>query len=530
MAKTILIILDGLGLNPVEKGNPIIETPTPYLDTIINLSPHINLSASAEAVGLSWGEVGNSEVGHSNIGTGQIVWQDLPRIDQTIEDGSFAKNEVIKEAMNNVKKNNSSLHLLGLVSDGGVHSHIKHLFALLDIAKASAVKDVFIHVFTDGRDTPQDVAKRFIGELNKKTSSLGLGKISTIAGRFYAMDRDDHWERIKKVYDCLTGFSHQVAKSAEAAIDEGYRLKLNDENIEPTIISLGEKKQFIADRDSLILFNFRADRAREITLAIAQEKFKHFAREKAPKDMFFATMTPYETDWKIDIRTIFGSLKYENPLSAIISQKKLKQLHIAETEKYAHVTYFFNGGREKEMPGEEYVCIPSPRVDNFAKIPEMSLNRVTSELLGRISKSDLDFVVVNFANPDMVGHTGDYKAAQKALIAVDKNLSFLVPKVQQLGYKTFITADHGNVEQMVNLETGEIDKEHTINPIFFLSIGKDFSSKAKITSNDHKTIWQELSVDQPKGVLADITPMVAESLEIIDVSYFSGQSLRESLV
>jgi len=526
--KSVLIILDGFGLNPVIKGNPIMSTPLPFLDEILKNSPRINLSASAESVGLSWGEVGNSEVGHSNIGTGQIIWQDLPKINQAIEKGTFFKNKVLNNAFENCLENDSSLHLIGLLSDGGVHSDISHLFALLEIAQSKGLKKVYIHVITDGRDTAPKIAEKFIKELDEKMKKLNLGKISTLSGRFYAMDRDNHWERIEKVYKVLTGASERSAKDASAALKMGYDEGQSDENIEPTIISLGSQEQFLSDNDSVIIFNFRADRAREITLAIGDKNFKHFKRKKTAKNIYFATMTPYETDWKIKIHTVFGLLHYEPPFSDIIGVKKLNQLHIAETEKYAHVTYFFNGGREKEINNEKYINIPSPRIDNYAQKPEMSLHQVTSELLGEIGKNEYEFIVVNFANTDMVGHTGDYKAAQKALAAVDENLSYLVPKAQKSGYRIFLTADHGNIEQMINLETGEIDKEHTTNPVFFVLLSENLTA-TNLSEKEHQNLWESIAAENPKGVLADITPTLAESLGLGDVSYFSGQSMLSIL-
>lgn len=523
MSKVMLIILDGFGLNPIEKGNPLFEVETPTLDFLLKTSPYINLSASAESVGLSWGEVGNSEVGHSNIGTGQIIWQDLPRISSIIKNGSFFKNEVILKNMRFAKKKNSSLHLVGLISDGGIHSHLDHLFALMKMAKSNNLDKVFIHGFTDGRDTPPKCAKKFISAIEAKAKSLGIGRISTLSGRFYAMDRDNHWERIKKVYQVMTGDSAHVKKSPIEVIKDGYHRGQNDETIEPAIISLGKQEQFIRDDDAVIIFNFRADRSREITLALGQKDFSHFKRKR--KLINLATMTPYETDWKMDIETIFGALKYEHTLSDLLAKNNISQLHMAETEKYAHVTYFFNGGREKEAKKEKYLCIPSPRVLSYAKEPEMSLNGLVSELLAQISKSNYQFVVVNFANADMVGHTGDFGAAKKAIISIDKNLQFLISKAKSAGYEIFLTADHGNVEQMINLETLEIDKEHTINPVFFLKIEKKYNEKIKFSQKEHVKLWSKICLESPKGVLADIPPTVSASLGLPVAGCFSGQSL-----
>jgi 2,3-bisphosphoglycerate-independent phosphoglycerate mutase len=343
------------------------------------------------------------------------------------------------------------------------------------------------------------------------------------------MDRDNHWERIKKVYEVMTGESENVKKTAPQALEDGYKKGEGDETIEPSIISLGDKKQFLKDRDSVIIFNFRADRAREITIALGQKKFDKFKKTTDVTDLCLATMTPYETDWKIKISTIFGALEYQNTISDIFSQNKISQLHVAETEKYAHVTYFFNGGREKEAAGEKYLCIPSPRVESYAEKPEMSLHQVVSQLLAEISKNDYQFVVVNFANPDMVGHCGDFEATKKAIAVVDENLRYLISKAKSVGFDIFLTADHGNAEQMINLETGEIDKEHTTNPIFFVRIKEINNEETKFTRDDHKQIWSDLSLDQPKGVLADITPTIAEVLGIEGIEYFSGQSLLNIL-
>lgn len=524
----MLIILDGLGLNPIKKGNPLMETKTPTLDSLVKNCPHLALAASSEAVGLSWGEVGNSEVGHSNIGTGEIQWQDLPRIDQTVKDGKFKKNPVIKKACEHAKKSGSALHLLGLVSDGGVHSHISHLFALLEIAKEYGVEDVFIHVFSDGRDTPPKVAKRYLEDLEKKTKELGLGKISTVSGRFYAMDRDNHWERIEKVYNAMTGEETKTAKSAVSAVEQAYDEGQNDENIEPTIIACGSKNQFLKKNDAVIFFNFRADRARQITLAIADPKFSDFERKKKLKGIYFATMTPYETDWDIKVHTIFKLIEYRNPLASQIEKGNLAQLHIAETEKYAHVTYFFNGGEEKVKKGEKHVNIPSPRLTSYDKKPEMSIYEVTSTLLAEISKEDFGFVVVNYANPDMVGHTGNFKAAKKAIAEVDKNLDYLLSKSLKLNFAIFVTADHGNVEQMMNLETKEIDKEHTTNPVPFFWV-KEYQGRKEVEITEHQKIWEELASIQPQGVLADIPPTIAELLEIERSEAFSGESLLSTL-
>lgn len=527
MPKVMLIILDGLGLSFEKKGNPLFEAKTPMLDYLLETSPHLNLSASAEAVGLSWGEVGNSEVGHSNIGTGEVIWQDLPRIDSTIANRSFYRNKVILGLMSKVKKNKSSLHLVGLISDGGVHSHLNHLLALLEIARRESINRVYLHAFTDGRDTPPKSAKKFIEKIETKTKESGVGKISTISGRFYAMDRDDHWERIEKAYQVMAGDSSNVKKSSLDILKQGYAKGQNDETIEPAMVGLGEKTQFLNNNDGVIIFNFRADRAREITLALGQKDFKQFKRKKID-NLALATMTPYETDWKLEIETIFGALSYKNPLADILAQNKISQLHLAETEKYAHVTYFFNGGREKKLLGEEHICIPSPRVDDYSQKPEMSLSLVVSELLAQINKN-FDFIVVNFANPDMIGHTGDYKAAQIAISAVDKNLKFLLSKAKNAGYDIFITADHGNVEQMINLETGEIDKEHTINPVFLIRVKNKLKNDIKFSVEEHRKIWSKASLDPPKGVLADITSTLCQSLGLALGSSFSGQSLIDLL-
>ena len=317
----------------------------------------------------------------------------------------------------------------------------------------------------------------------------------------------------------MTVDSAVIKKNPEQVLKENYQKGESDETIEPSIISLGDPKQFLRSNDSVIIFNFRADRAREITLSLGKSKLK----------LNLATMTPYETDWKMEIKTIFGSLKYQSPLSDILAEHNISQLHIAETEKYAHVTYFFNGGREKEEVKEKFYLIPSPRVESYAKKPEMSLYQVVSTLLSLIAKTNYQFVVVNFANPDMIGHTGDFASAKLAIKAVDENLKFLVNKAKVIGYDIFITADHGNIEQMINLETGEIDKEHTTNPVFLIRIKDNYKEKNKFSFEVHRQIWNEVALENPKGVLADITSTVASVLDIEGVSYFSGQSLLNLL-
>ena len=525
--KTALIILDGLGIESNEKINPVYQAKTPLLDFLFSQSPYLVIEASQEAVGLPWGEAGNSEVGHFNLGTGNLNWQTQEMINQAIENGSFFKNPIFLEALNWVKTKKTRLHLIGLVSDGGVHSHINHLLALLDLAKQNqlAKNQVFIHGFTDGRDTAPKNAEKNFKTLDEAIKKLKIGEIASVSGRYFVMDRDNHWERTLLAYQAMVEGVGEKAQDAQSAIRMGYERKETDEFIKPTIvINNNYKLKTISEGDAVIFFNFRADRARQLTkLFLAQES--NLPKRKIIQDLFFVTMTPYETDWKLpNLKIAFAPVLPNATLASLVSTNHMSQLHLAETEKYAHVTYFFNGGREKPYLKETQIVVPSPRVATYDLAPAMSANLVSQKLKALVSRFPYDLVVLNFANCDMVGHTGNFQAIIKAIEATDLNLKNIVPFLVSQKYQIFITADHGNAEQAINPETGEIDKEHSINPVFLIKV-KDWP-QANVTINPylHKKLWTKLSLELKKGILVDVTATVASSLGL-KTEEFSGDNI-----
>jgi len=465
----VLVILDGWGQTPNQEGNAIFSVATPNFDQLLSYFPHAQLHASGQEVGLSWGEPGNSEVGHLNLGSGRIIMQDLPRIDKTIEDGTFFSNRELLEAYNLALKNKKNLHLIGLVSAGGVHSHLNHLLALLDLASRLKVNNVFVHMITDGRDTPPRVALNDLKTLENKFQSLGLGKVATVVGRYLAMDRDKHWDRIQKAYDCLTLSSWpQKAPSPAEAIQAAYNAGQTDEFIEPVLI---EGTPRIQDGDPIIFFNYRADRSKQLSESLISPDFQGFNRQVVLRRSYFVSFTSYGHEPSPNVKIAFFAEKIQNPLAKVLSDNQLKQFHLAETEKYAHVTYFFNGGREEPFPGEERLLIPSPKVATYDLKPEMSAPEITRELTSRLP--NYDFIVVNFANPDMVGHTGNLKATIKACEVVDLCLGKVVKEALANKFVVVITADHGNAEQMLNANTGEPDTGHTINPVPLVIVAND---------------------------------------------------------
>ena len=472
-SKVILIILDGWGYAPLWGGNAVELAQTPNMDSYWRRYPHTILKAAEEAVGLPHHEPGNSEVGHLNLGSGQIVRQNLPGITQTIEDGSFFQNPILLGAINHAKKNKSNLHLMGLVSDGGVHSHIDHLFALLDLIKKENFDRVFIHVFTDGRDTDPMKSLSYLATLEAKIKNLGLGKIESVSGRYYAMDRDNRWGKIQPVYELLTLGIGPRSETPEKAISQCYREGKYDEFITPTaIVSPNEEFVPLKNNDALIFFNFRADRTRELTWALVKKNFSGFRRQVFLTNLYFATFAFHEEyEEALPVKVVFRHAGIFNPLAKVIADHSLKQFHLAETEKYAHVTYFFNGGREEPFPGEERLLIPSPKVATYDLKPEMSAPEITRELTSRLP--NYDFIVVNFANPDMVGHTGNLKATIKACEVVDLCLGKVVKEALANKFVVVITADHGNAEQMLNANTGEPDTGHTINPVPLVIVAND---------------------------------------------------------
>lgn len=516
-----LVILDGWGIAPRGKGNAIANADTPNFDKLIATYPTMTLRASGDEVGLSWGEMGTSEVGHLNLGAGRIFYQTLPRINKAIEDGSFFSNKILREAAGHVKKNKSSLHLMGLLSTGRVHSTIEHLYALLKFAKEQRIKKVFIHAFLDGRDSVYNSGIDFVEKLQKKIKECGIGKIATLSGRFYAMDRDNRWDRTEKAYQAIAlGESEEYFSDPILAIKASYKKKIYDEEFVPVVIL--EKKKPVAvieENDAIVFFNYRADRARQITKAFVLEKFDKFPREKFFPKLFFAAMTEYEKD--LSVKIIFPPEEIKVCLAKILSEAGLKQLHIAETEKYAHVTFFFNGMKEEGFSGEDRIIVPSPHVASYDKEPEMSAGIVTEKLVKEIMAQRYDFIVVNFANADMVGHTGNYKATVQAAETIDKCLGRVADVVLPMGGVLVITADHGNAEEILNLETGEMDKEHSTNPVPLILAGREFEEGAA----ERGAAETDLSLLQPVGVLADVAPTILKIMKIKKPDEMTGTSL-----
>jgi len=500
MRPVVLVIMDGFGISDVVDGNAIAGAVKPNLERLLSKYPHTTLGASGRDVGLPQGQMGNSEVGHLNLGAGRIVYQDYTRISLAIEEGRIKDIPVITGAMRSAMEH-GSLHLLGLLSDGGVHSHNTHLYALMELAREMGVPRVFIHAILDGRDVPPRSALSYFSELEEKTRSCGLGKVSTISGRYYTMDRDRRWERTEMAYRALVQGQGFFAASPEEAVVAGYERGENDEFIKPTVT---DKNGLIKDGDSVIFFNFRPDRARQITRAFVQDDFAEFPRRKL--DLTFVCMTQY--DATIQAPVAFPPEYLKNTLGEVISHAGLRQLRIAETEKYAHVTYFFNGGREQPNPGEDRVLIPSPKVATYDQKPEMSAREVTQTVIEKIRAEAYDLIVLNFANPDMVGHTGIYQAAVRAVETVDRAVGQVVDQVLKQGGAALITADHGNAEKMVDSKTGQPHTAHTTNPVPFI-----------------------LAMDGPAlslrtdGILADVAPTILDLLSLEKPGEMLGRSI-----
>jgi len=519
LKKVLLVILDGWGLSPLQEGNSTYLANTPNLDWIYGSYPKTSLSASGVDVGVSSGESGNSEVGHLNIGSGRVVWESLPRINQSIDDGSFFQNDNILSAINNVKNSEKALHLVGLCSAGSVHSNINHLFALLKIAGSQRLDKVYIHMITDGRDTAQKVAKEDIAKIKEQTEKNGVGKIATIIGRFYAMDRDKHYERIEKAYNLWVSGSGDFYNDPLDAIEANYRAGADDEKIGPCLL---DKDGLIKQGDSIVMFNFRADRARQMLETFESDSFFEFNRQKI-SNLNIVTMTKYFDSQKSSV--IFLPLNMESVLADVVASAGLKQSHIAETEKYAHVTYFFNGGEEKPHENENQILVPSKGAESYDTTPEMSASEIKEKVLEALDQQN-DFVVVNFANGDMVGHSGNLEATVKAVEAVDLNLAEIMSRASKNKYSVIITADHGNCELMVNPANGEINKEHTSSPVPFVFADlaiKPFTPQSGIIFSKQNLI--DYSAQTAVGVLADIAPTIIELLGVAKPPEMSGRSL-----
>ena len=515
----VLVVLDGWGITTPYSGNAISQANTTNINSYLVKYPSATLVASGEGVGLPWGESGNSEVGHLNLGLGRIIYQNLPRIDKAIADGSFYKNKVLLKAIEQVKNNNSKLHFIGLVSSGCVHSSLEHLEALIEMAKENEVKNFYIHAILDGRDTPFNSGLSFIQKVGKSLVGSG-GKIASLHGRFYAMDRDNHWDRTSKSYETMVLATGERYESAEKAVEASYKKKIYDEEFMPTVIT--ENNQPIAkieDGDAVIFFNYRPDRARQLTKAFVLPGFEKFKREKY-LNILFAGFSEYENSLPMEI--VFPTEVIRDTLGEVLARAGLKQLRIAETEKYAHVTYFFNGGQEKKSVGEDHVLIPSPAVSSYDEQPEMSAIKITDKVISAIDQDDYDFILINFANADMVGHTGNLKATVEAVEAVDKCMGRIVQSVLNKSGMLLITADHGNAEVVFNMQTGMIDKEHSSNPVPLIIISKAYEGKS-LFLNDAP--GGDLSLVQPQGMLSDVAPTILKVMGIEKPEKMTGRSL-----
>lgn len=500
----MLIILDGFGIGKNYPGNAVLLANKPNFDRLSREYPTTSLEASGLAVGLPHGQMGNSEVGHLNIGSGRVIYQELTRITKAIEDGDFFEKKEFLDAIENVKKNNSKMHFMGLVSDGGVHSHNTHLYGLLELMKRHSLDNVYVHAILDGRDVPPTIGKEHIKELEDKMAEIGVGKIATVAGRYYTMDRDKRWERTQLGYDAMTLGKGKEDTDPVEAVAKSYSEGIHDEFMLPTVIKENGKPVATIDSgDSIIFFNFRPDRARQITRAIVDENFSGFEREKIV-NTFYVTMTDYDKTMP-NVHVAYKNNPILNTLGEYISKKGLSQLRVAETEKYAHVTFFFNGGREESFENEDRALIPSPKVATYDLQPEMSAYEVKDEVLNRIKMNKYDLIILNFANPDMVGHTGVIPAAIKAIETVDECLGEIIDLLEEVGGKAIITSDHGNAEEELD-DNGNPVTAHTTNRVPLILVG-------------------DKNIKLREGILADLSPTLLELLGLEKPAEMTGESL-----
>lgn len=504
---TVLMILDGYGLNNKEQGNAVAEGKTPVMDKLMAECPFVKGYASGMDVGLPDGQMGNSEVGHLNMGAGRIVYQELTRITKEIQDGDFFKNEALLDAVRNAKEHDSALHMYGLLSDGGVHSHNTHLYALLELAKREGLKKVYVHCFLDGRDTPPASGKDFVQELTDKMAEIGIGEIATVMGRYYAMDRDNRWDRVELAYKAMVCGEGLTAESGVEAVENSYAEDKTDEFVVPTVIMKnGVPTAKIQDNDSIIFFNFRPDRAREITRAFCCDDFTGFERGER---LNVAYVCFSEYDVTIPNKEVaFKKVVITNTFGEFLAAHHLKQARIAETEKYAHVTFFFNGGVEEPNEGEDRILVKSPKVATYDLKPEMSAYEVCDKFVEAIKSGKYDVIITNFANPDMVGHTGIKEAAIKAVEAVDECVGRVVDAIKEVDGQLFICADHGNAEQLVDYETGAPFTAHTTNPVPFILVNYDPAYTLR-----------------EGGCLADIAPTMIEMMGMEQPKEMTGKSL-----
>jgi len=529
--------MDGWGLSSNTRGNAVALAKTPNLDKFWASFPHTQLIACGEAVGLPKGEKGNSEAGHLNLGTGRTIYQDLVRINMSIADGSFFKNTAFLEAAKVVKNNNSALHIMGMIGAAGAHSSTQHLLALLRLAKEKKLARVYLHLFTDGRDSPPHSAPTFLEQVETKMTELKIGKIASIIGRFWAMDRDNRWERTQKAYEAIAEGKGLTAKTPDEAIQQAYKRKETDEFIQPTvIIDHNQPVATVNDKDAVIFFNFRIDRPRQLTKAFVLKNFEDykpkkasfdpyaerygqkiyaplkgietFKRGKTYKNLYFVTMTEYEKG--LPTKIAFPRRQIILPLAQVLSQNNKRQFHVSETEKERFVTYYFNGFRERPFTDEKWYEISSPPVKTYDQKPEMSVFEITKEVIKRISQNHWGFILINFANPDMVGHTGVLEAGIKACEATDQCVGKIVNYTLSMGGTALITADHGNVEEMINLSTGQIDTEHSTNPIPFIVTGKKYLGQPRVLQ---------------QGILADVAPTILKLMNINQPTIMTGRPL-----
>jgi len=504
---TVLMILDGYGLNENAAGNAVDEAKTPVMDKLMATCPFVQGNASGMAVGLPEGQMGNSEVGHLNLGAGRIVYQDLTKITKAIQDGDFFTNEELLAACDNVKKRDSSLHLLGLVSDGGVHSHNQHIYGLLDLAKKQGLKNVYVHCFLDGRDTPPESGKQFVQELTDKMQEIGVGEVATVIGRYYAMDRDNRWERVEQAYNALVNGIGNTAASGVEAVANSYADGKTDEFVLPTVVvKNGSPVAVVKENDSVIFFNFRPDRARELTRTFCVDDFDGFDRGMRIKTTFVCF-----TDYDVTIGNklvAFPKTEIMNTFGEYLAAHGMTQARIAETEKYAHVTFFFNGGIEEPNPGEDRILVNSPKVATYDLKPEMSAYGVCDKLIKAIKSTKYDVIIINFANPDMVGHTGIETAAVKAIEVIDECVGKTVEALKEVDGQMFICADHGNAEKLIDEKTGEPFTAHTTNPVPFILVNADKKYSLK-----------------EGGKLADIIPTMIEMMGMTKPEGMTGESL-----
>ena len=504
----ILMIMDGVGLNDESKGNAFKLANTPNLDKLIAKYPNTYIATSGMAVGLPEGQMGNSEVGHTNIGAGRIVYQDLTRITKEINDGDFFKNGEFLKAIENVKNNNSSLHLMGLLSDGGVHSHNSHLYALLKLAKEQGIENVYIHAFLDGRDTPPTSAIEYLKELEEKIKEIGVGKIVTLAGRYYAMDRDKRWDREKLAYDAMVNGIGNKFKTVQKAVENSYEAQEFDEFVKPIVITDEEGNEIakIKDKDSVIFFNFRPDRARQIVRVITEPDFNEFETVKM-NNLYFVTMTEYDETLN-HVHVAYKPQALKNTLGEVLSNRGYTQVRCAETEKYAHVTFFFNGGEEKQYKGEDRILVASPKVATYDLKPEMSAYEVTDKIIDAIESKKYDVIIMNYANGDMVGHTGIIEKAIEAVEALDTCVGKVISKLEEVGGEALITADHGHCEYMLDLKTGEAITSHSTFDVPLIVV----SDRVKSLKN---------------GRLCDLAPTLLALMGEEKPSEMTGESLVE---